>query len=100
MRLEHITRTILTFGGYCNRVVPARSAPVYVHQLQAIPNILGSKSINYFLSLKKTIYLYYTPFKNVHMRGAQGLRSEAYILIRRNDESLKRNKADGRFSTA
>ena len=47
MRLEHITRTTRRFCGYFNLVVPAKSAPVYVHQLQAMPNIFGSKAITF-----------------------------------------------------
>jgi hypothetical protein len=98
MRLEHITRTTRTFCGYCNLVVPARSAPVYVHQLQAMPNIFGSNDI-YFPFFQNPIY-FVRCSKVSQMRGVQSLRSEAYILIRRSDVRLQHNKADGRFSTA
>jgi hypothetical protein len=38
---EHIKRMILTLGGYCNLLTPARSAAEYAHQLQANAIILG-----------------------------------------------------------
>ncbi len=41
--LLHINRTTRTLGGYCKREVPARSAPVYVHQLHKKATICGSK---------------------------------------------------------
>ena len=41
---EHITLINLTLGLYFVRAVPARSAPVYEHQLQKKPTILGSNS--------------------------------------------------------
>src|SRR5271157_5627003 len=37
-----MTRTTRTFGAYLSRVVPARSAARYVHQLQKNATILGS----------------------------------------------------------
>jgi len=57
MRLEHITRTTRRFCGYCNLVVPARSAPVYVHQLQAMPNIFGSNAMKKFPFCKNDLQL-------------------------------------------
>jgi hypothetical protein len=36
---------ILMLGGYDNREVPARSAAVYVHQLQKNATIVGSNSL-------------------------------------------------------
>ena len=42
-RPEHITRIPTILGGYFMRDVPARSAPVYEHQLHKKPIILGSK---------------------------------------------------------
>ena len=41
----HITRIDLTFGAYLMRAVPARSAPVYEHQLHKNPTIFGSNLI-------------------------------------------------------
>jgi len=40
-----MTRTSRTFAGYINREVPARSAAVYVHQLQTNAMMVGSKSV-------------------------------------------------------
>ena len=48
------TRMILTFGGICIRLVPAKSAPAYEHQLQQKDSICGSKSpdfLDFFLDL-------------------------------------------------
>src|SRR5208283_3426336 len=91
MRLVHITRTTRTFGGYCNLVVPARSAPVYVHQLQAIPNIFGSNDIT-FLSVKSL----YGAIKS--SRGKARDVREARPAFRRSQRSeKKRNAAYGLF---
>ena len=46
---EHITRITLIFEAYFKREVPARSAPVYEHQLHRNDTIVGSNSI--FLKL-------------------------------------------------
>src|SRR5512142_2112326 len=42
MRLLHGARMIRTFGDILRRLVPARSAPVYVHQLQTNATTFGS----------------------------------------------------------
>src|SRR5512132_313055 len=44
IRLLHGARMIRTFGAIFRRLVPARSAPVYVHQLQTNATILGSNA--------------------------------------------------------
>src|SRR5581483_251699 len=42
-RPEHMSRMARTFGAYCIREIPARSAAVYVHQVQKNATIRGSK---------------------------------------------------------
>src|SRR5512138_3125432 len=42
IRLLHGARMIRTFGDILRRLVPARSAPVYVHQLQTKATTFGS----------------------------------------------------------
>src|SRR5512142_2846536 len=42
IRLLHGTRTMRTLGDILRRLVPARSAPVYVHQLQTNATTFGS----------------------------------------------------------
>src|SRR5512138_3073052 len=42
IRLLHGVRMIRTFGDILRRIVPARSAPVYVHQLQTKAMTFGS----------------------------------------------------------
>src|SRR5512133_1068639 len=44
IRLLHGVRMIRTFGDILRRLVPARSAPVYVHQLQTNATTFGSKA--------------------------------------------------------
>src|SRR5512142_1416605 len=44
MRLLHGARMIRTFGDILRRLVPARSAPVYVHQLQTNATTFGSNA--------------------------------------------------------
>src|SRR5512138_2267962 len=42
IRLLHGARTMRTLGAILRRLVPARSAPVYVHQLQTNATTFGS----------------------------------------------------------
>ena len=44
-RPEHMTLIDLRLAGYLVRLVPARSAPAYEHQLQRNPTMLGSNSV-------------------------------------------------------
>src|SRR5512139_1013832 len=44
IRLLQGVRMIRTFGDILSRLVPARSAPVYVHQLQTNATTFGSKA--------------------------------------------------------
>src|SRR5512141_1053947 len=44
IRLLHGARMIRTFGDILRRLVPARSAPVYVHQLQTNATTFGSNA--------------------------------------------------------
>src|SRR5512138_3729288 len=44
IRLLHGARMIRTFGDILRRLVPARSAPVYVHQLQTKATTFGSNA--------------------------------------------------------
>src|SRR5512147_1848476 len=44
IRLLHGVRMMRTFGDILRRLVPARSAPVYVHQLQTNATIFGSNA--------------------------------------------------------
>lgn len=70
MRPVQGNRTILTLAAYFIRLVPVRSAPAYVHQLQTKATIFGSKS-----AIKKYI--------NIHLREPllQSTSVREYILV-------------------